>query len=154
MEHQEDFIVVLAVDNSQHSEFAFNYYTKEVHRPTYKLHVIHCSEAWAHVHVHPMDEGPTPGHVHELKTKEDSKIKEIEDKFSKLMKDNSIDGQFKVVGGKDTWHQIINYQESVKAALIVVGTRGSNAIRRTLMGSVSDSIVHHAHCPVLVCRHS
>ena len=65
-----------------------------------------------------------------------------------------VDGVFKVVGGKDAWHQIINYQESVGAMLIVVGTRGANAIRRTLMGSVSDSVVHHAHCPVLVCRHA
>jgi len=154
MEHSgdSDFVVVLAADNSTHSEFAFNYYLKEVHRPGYKLHVIHSSEAWAHVH--PMDGGPSPGHVHELKTKEDNKIKEIETKFLKLMKDNNVDGVFKIVGGKDTWHQIINYQESNGAQLIVVGTRGANALRRTLMGSVSDSIVHHAHCPVLVCRHN
>jgi nucleotide-binding universal stress UspA family protein len=26
-------------------------------------------------------------------------------------------------------------------------------MRRALMGSVSDSVVRHAHCPVLVVRH-
>jgi nucleotide-binding universal stress UspA family protein len=26
-------------------------------------------------------------------------------------------------------------------------------VRRALMGSVSDSVVRHAHCPVLVVRH-
>jgi nucleotide-binding universal stress UspA family protein len=26
-------------------------------------------------------------------------------------------------------------------------------MRRALMGSVSDSVVRHAHCPVMVVRH-
>lgn len=65
-----------------------------------------------------------------------------------------IEGVFKVVGGKDSWHEIIKYQQSVGAIMIVVGSRGLNALRRTFMGSVSDSIVHHANCPVLVCRHN
>jgi nucleotide-binding universal stress UspA family protein len=34
----------------------------------------------------------------------------------------------------------------------VLGSRGRGGIRRALMGSVSDSIVRHAHCPVLVVR--
>jgi nucleotide-binding universal stress UspA family protein len=42
--------------------------------------------------------------------------------------------------------------EKEGAELIVMGSRGLGCIRRALMGSVSDSIVHHAHCPVLVVR--
>ena len=34
--------------------------------------------------------GPSPGHVQELKKKEDNKIKEMEEKFLKLMKDNQV----------------------------------------------------------------
>ena len=34
--------------------------------------------------------GPSPGHVQELKKKEDIKIKEMEEKFLKLMKDNKV----------------------------------------------------------------
>jgi nucleotide-binding universal stress UspA family protein len=33
-----------------------------------------------------------------------------------------------------------------------VGSRGLGPLRRALMGSVSDSVVRHAHCPVLVVR--
>ena len=42
--------------------------------------------------------------------------------------------------------------EELGANLIVMGCRGRSVIRRALMGSVSDSVVRHAHCPVLVAR--
>jgi nucleotide-binding universal stress UspA family protein len=40
----------------------------------------------------------------------------------------------------------------LKADLLVVGARGHNAAQRFLLGSVSDRVVHHAPCPVLVVR--
>lgn len=36
------------------------------------------------------------------------------------------------------------------ASMIVMGSRGQNAIRRTFVGSVSDYVLHHAHIPVTV----
>ena len=36
--------------------------------------------------------------------------------------------------------------------VIVVGSHGRGAIERLLLGSVSDQIVRHAPCPVLVIR--
>ena len=33
-----------------------------------------------------------------------------------------------------------------------MGSRGLGGVRRALMGSVSDSVVRHAHCPVFVVR--
>ena len=46
--------------------------------------------------------------------------------------------------------EIIALADEIGAGLIVVGSRGISVIRRALMGSVSDSIVRHAHCPVYV----
>ena len=48
--------------------------------------------------------------------------------------------------------QISALAEEIGAGLIVVGSRGLGAMRRVLMGSVSSSVVRHAHCPVLVVR--
>ena len=48
--------------------------------------------------------------------------------------------------------QIVALAEQIGAGLIVMGARGVGGIRRALTGSVSDSVVRHAHCPVLVVR--
>ncbi len=48
--------------------------------------------------------------------------------------------------------QIVQVAEDIEAGLIVMGSRGLGGLRRALMGSVSDSVVRHAHCPVLVVR--
>jgi len=47
---------------------------------------------------------------------------------------------------------VVRIAEEIGAGLIVVGSRGLGGIRRALIGSVSDSVVWHAHCPVLVVR--
>jgi nucleotide-binding universal stress UspA family protein len=48
--------------------------------------------------------------------------------------------------------EITAVAEEIGAGLIVVGSRGLGGIRRALLGSVSDAVVRHAHCPVLVVR--
>jgi nucleotide-binding universal stress UspA family protein len=48
--------------------------------------------------------------------------------------------------------EIVGLAEELGAGLIVLGSRGLGRLRRALMGSVSDSVVRHAHCPVLVVR--
>lgn len=44
--------------------------------------------------------------------------------------------------------------EAEAADLVVVGTRGRSGAERMLLGSVSDHVVRHAGCPVLVVRPS
>jgi nucleotide-binding universal stress UspA family protein len=39
---------------------------------------------------------------------------------------------------------------SEHADLVVVGTRSAGALSRGILGSVSASVLHHAHCPVVV----
>ena len=48
--------------------------------------------------------------------------------------------------------EIVSLAEDLGIGLIVMGSRGRGRVSRTLMGSVSDSVVRHAHCPVLVVR--
>ena len=48
--------------------------------------------------------------------------------------------------------RIVETAEQMGADLIIVGSHGYNRWERLLLGSVSDSVVHHAPCSVLVVR--
>jgi nucleotide-binding universal stress UspA family protein len=48
--------------------------------------------------------------------------------------------------------EILRAAEALGVGVIVIGSRGMGAISRALLGSVSDSVVKHAHCPVFVVR--
>ena len=50
-------------------------------------------------------------------------------------------------------NEILRVAEDEKVEFIITGTRGVGQVRRTLLGSVSDHVLHHSHVPVLICRH-
>jgi len=62
----------------------------------------------------------------------------------------AVEGTHFRVGSPDA--EIVAQAEEVGADMVVLGSRGLGVMRRALMGSVSDSVVRHAHCPVLVVR--
>lgn len=63
-----------------------------------------------------------------------------------------MSGKIRAEPGNKPGETIVKVAEEEKATMIVMGTRGLGKVRRTIMGSVSDYVVHHAHCPVVVCR--
>jgi nucleotide-binding universal stress UspA family protein len=48
--------------------------------------------------------------------------------------------------------EIVELAQSLDVGLIVMGSRGHGRIRRALLGSVSESVVRHAPCPVIIVR--
>ena len=44
--------------------------------------------------------------------------------------------------------------ESKGASMLVVGSRGHSAMGSLLLGSVSNHVVHHASCPIVIVPHS
>lgn len=63
--------------------------------------------------------------------------------------DRSVDVQTRVLEG----HPVdVLVGESKDAQLVVVGARGSGLFHRLLLGSVSNGVLHHAHCSVVIIR--
>ena len=48
---------------------------------------------------------------------------------------------------------IIHVADEVGAEVIVVGSHGRGWFKRVVIGSISEYVVHHSNCPVLVVRH-
>jgi len=46
--------------------------------------------------------------------------------------------------------EIVVLAEEIGAGMIVMGSRGRGRLRRALLGSVTDAVVRHAHCPVIL----
>ena len=52
----------------------------------------------------------------------------------------------------DAGEAIVAASDSENVDLIVVGSHGRGSVGRFFIGSVSDYVVRHAHCPVMVVR--
>lgn len=55
------------------------------------------------------------------------------------------------VARKGPAHQVIIHEAQARhASFIVVGSHGRTGLKRMVLGSVADAVVHHSHVPVLV----
>lgn len=61
-------------------------------------------------------------------------------------------GEVVRIQGGDPGHQIVEKTKEMNVDFLVTGSRGLGKLRRTLMGSVSDYLVHHARIPVMVYK--
>jgi nucleotide-binding universal stress UspA family protein len=76
----------------------------------------------------------------------------VEDGITKLrarFADVEIAGDV-LFGSPDS--RIVEAAEEMPADLVVIGSHGYNRWERLLLGSVSNSVVQHAHCSVLIAR--
>ena len=75
----------------------------------------------------------------------------VEEQARRLGEETGTKVEARLAFGKPD-EEIVRAGEELGANLIVMGSRGLGPLRRALLGSVSDSVVRHAHCPVLVVR--
>jgi nucleotide-binding universal stress UspA family protein len=71
----------------------------------------------------------------------------------RVARDAGVTAEFLVWEG-EPGESIAAAAEAEGADMVIVGTRGRSGAERMLLGSVSDQVVRHAQCPVLVVRPS
>jgi len=143
-------VIVIAIDSSEQAHHAFEWYLETIHKPENKVVLIHVPE---HIdHERNRVQYPTSTSWDEALKKEQAKIKELEDKYTSIIQQNGLSGIIRTEGSAKPGEVIAKVAEEENATMVVMGTRGLGRVRRTIMGSVSDYVVHHAHCPVIVCR--
>lgn len=143
----EKSTIVMAIDQSADSEIAFDWYVTNFHKPGNKVILLHVPESYINATT------MSPGRVMELQRESDGKTTDLKQKFIDKASKLGIEAEFRVENADKPGHAIVDVAQKENATFVVTGTRGMGKFRRTIMGSVSDFVVHHAHCPVLVCRH-
>lgn len=78
-------------------------------------------------------------------------VEEAKNKISEMITNKNVRISTETLFGSPE-SRIVETAEEINADLIIVGSHGYNRWERLLLGSVSDSVVHHAPCSVLVVR--
>src|SRR3712207_1437433 len=133
--------ILLATDGSADAARATEAASDLASRSDSELHVVH---VWHDV----------PGPYRHAFVKRELRRQGEEILQEQVQKIESAGGtvaQAHLRGGR-TSNQVIGLSDELGVGLLVVGSRGMGTVRRILMGSHSEEIVHHAHVPVLVVR--
>jgi nucleotide-binding universal stress UspA family protein len=75
----------------------------------------------------------------------------VVDRARRVCVANSVHALIEVVEGEPR-SVLCGAAEKHRADLLVVGSHGYGAIKRALLGSVSDYCAHHAHCSVMIVK--
>lgn len=142
--------IVIAMDGSKHSEYALKYCKDTLLQDNDDVTVVYAVEHGTLIS-QPLFT-TDPQFVAHLAVEEDKEVQTLIDKLTATMEQAGVKGRVQRMSANSPGEAIIKAAKDLQADLIVTGTRGHGKLRRTILGSVSQYVVHHSHVPVLVCH--
>ncbi|KAI3460809.1 hypothetical protein Pfo_017472 [Paulownia fortunei] len=151
----EKSVMVVGLDDSDHSFYALEWTLQHFFSPSpenspFKLVVVHAKPS-------PLTAigvaGPGSADVLPYVDMDLRKIAaRVLEKAKEICTARSVnDVIFEVVDG-DARNVLCEAVEKHHASVLVVGSHGYGAIKRAVLGSVSDYCAHHAHCSVMIVK--
>jgi nucleotide-binding universal stress UspA family protein len=139
--------ILLATDGSPHADLAARAAVDLARSTGSRLHVVAVGRTFPAAVYDEYAESRREDLRREAQEVLDEQVRKIEESGG-----NVAVGHLKMNEKRD--EAIVHLAEDIDAGMIVIGSRGFGGMRRALMGNVADSVVRHAHCPVLVVRPS
>jgi nucleotide-binding universal stress UspA family protein len=134
--------ILVGYDGSKYSE----------HAVSVALNLAHCCDA--KLLVFAVARPPEPATRVELEAMIDDAREHFEEGFKHIKeraKEEDVEVETAIVVGHPT-EQIIHRAETENVDLVVLGHRGVSRFGVFKIGSTSDKVVRHAHCPVMIVR--
>ncbi|KAL3853728.1 hypothetical protein ACJMK2_017245 [Sinanodonta woodiana] len=143
--------ILIAVDGSEQAMRAFDWYYENIYKPGDYCMALYVTQL-------------TLRRGSGILTDPDAIVKDLKQtkqagdtimsSFAEKIREKGIKGNADTVacGDSSPGEKIVKTAEFNKANIIVMGTRGLGKIRRTILGSVSSYVLHHAHCPVIIIK--
>jgi len=147
--------ILMATDGSEDAAFAARTAVNLANKTGSELHVVYVEEMPRRLYtseVTSIEELIDPEFEEKMRQHAEAAASQLLDEQVQKMKEagGQIVQAHAKFGRPDA--EIVHLAEELDAGIVVVGSRGHGGVRRALLGSVSDSVVRHAHCPVLVVR--
>lgn len=83
-----------------------------------------------------------------MKTHAQDLLSEVQDTIER----EGIKVNTEVIGNKSLAKGIIDYAKKSGTDVIVIGTKGLTGVGKFFLGSVANSVINQAHCPVVAVR--
>lgn len=135
--------VVVPVDFSGESKQAIEAALEMVDEPAH-VHAVHV--------MFPLDivaPGVVWGGVDEVERE-----KATREHAESFLKEHDMSGVTILTRVGDPGTEIADYAESIEADLVIIPSHGYHGFKRALLGSVTERVIRHVDCPVLVLRRS
>nr|XP_002130756.1 uncharacterized protein LOC100178454 isoform X1 [Ciona intestinalis]XP_026693968.1 uncharacterized protein LOC100178454 isoform X1 [Ciona intestinalis] len=148
--------VLISVDASENASRAFEWYFKHIHKPENEILLCHVAEQpLIPTYIFLEDEVLVSytEDIEKLRQETTKKLNELKKKYETKLEGHNAKAQmlFKYcecpVG-----EAIVQISTKENCDAIVTGSRGMGAFRRTILGSVSDYVMHHSKATVMVCH--
>ena len=134
--------ILLAIDGSESAAAAAKTATELAQKTDSELHVLHV-------------ETDIPNFMADVEIGSDRISQAARDLLQEQVQRIEADGgtvaETYLKAGNEA-EEIVILSESLNVGLVVIGSRGQSNWKRAVMGSVSEDVVRHAHCPVMVVR--
>jgi nucleotide-binding universal stress UspA family protein len=144
--------ILLATDGSEEARLALTTAADMAQSTDSELHVAYVfPTAVQRPFPNPSTARPREVQEHELEEAMQQAQHFLDQQVERVKEEGVSVAETHLVRGRPD-REVIHLSEEIGAGLIIIGSRGLGGVRRALMGSVSDSVVRHAHCPVLIVR--
>ncbi|KAK6139738.1 hypothetical protein DH2020_026498 [Rehmannia glutinosa] len=158
---EEKMRVMVAVDDSDESFYALQWVLDKLlgvlgnnngTDDESMLRIIHVMEPFPH-YVFPGVHAvfPTTSIIQSVNKAQEENASAILAHAVRMCAERMVKAKTSVLEG-DPKEMICDVAEQMHVDLIVMGSRGLGKIKRAFIGSVSDYVIHHAKCPVLVVK--
>ncbi|KAJ1292382.1 hypothetical protein BS78_02G386900 [Paspalum vaginatum] len=145
-------VVVVGVDDSERSYYALEWAVRHVAAGMAgagELVIVHAKPSPSSV---VSFGGPGAGEAMRYVEADLRKMAEaVVERARRICIANSVHALIEVMEGEPRY-VLCNAADKHRADLLVVGSHGYGAIKRALLGSVSDYCAHHAHCSVTIVK--
>uniref|UniRef100_A0A5B6YVE3 Putative Adenine nucleotide alpha hydrolases-like superfamily protein n=1 Tax=Davidia involucrata TaxID=16924 RepID=A0A5B6YVE3_DAVIN len=151
----EKSVMVVGLDDSEHSFYALewtldHFFTPFASNSPFSLVIIHSKPSPSSTIGFA---GPGAADVLPYVEADLKKIAaRVIEKAKEICISKSVNDVIVEVGEGDARNVLCEAVEKHHASMLVVGSHGYGAIKRAVLGSVSDYCAHHAHCSVMIVK--